>query len=91
MARLFPADPREPWTAAVKTAGLGDPRPRIHSLRHSAATWRLASGLRVHAVAVLLGHADPIPAIKRYGHALPAERSAAGDRLEAFLEGAAGA
>jgi hypothetical protein len=45
----------------------------------------------VHAVAELLGHADPIPAIKRYGHALPAERSAAGDRLEAFLEGAAGA
>ena len=60
-------------------------------MRRSAATWRLASGLRVHAVAELLGHADPIPAIKRYGHALPAERSAAGDRLEAFLEGAGGA
>ncbi len=29
--------------------------------------------------------------IKRHGHALPAERSAAGERLEAFLEASSGA
>jgi hypothetical protein len=39
----------------------------------------------VHAVAELLGHADPTLVIKRYGHALPSERSTAGERLEAFL------
>ncbi len=63
----------------------------MHSMRHSAATWWLASGLTVHAVAELLGHADPTLVIKRYGHALPAERSAGGERLEAFLGAAAGA
>ncbi len=63
----------------------------MHSMRHSAATFWLASGLTVHVVAELLGHADPTLVIKRYGHALPAERSAAGERLEAFLGAAAGA
>jgi hypothetical protein len=42
--------------------------------------------LTVHAVADRLGHADPTLVLKRYGHALPAERSTAGERLEAFLE-----
>ncbi len=37
------------------------PLPTIHSLRHSAATWWLGSGLTVHAVAELLGHADRRP------------------------------
>jgi integrase len=73
----------------VKAAGLDDPQPTIHSMRHSAATWWVASGLTVHAVAELLGNADPTLVIKRYGYALPAERSTAGDRLEAFLEGTA--
>jgi integrase len=83
--RLFPADPRKPWAEAVKAAGLPEPRPTIHSMRHSAATWWLGAGLTVHAVADLLGHADPTLVIKRYGHALESERSTAGDRLEAFL------
>jgi len=89
--RVFPFDPRPPWERVRGAAGLPEPLPTIHSLRHSAATWWLASGLTVHAVAELLGHSDPTLVIKRYGHALPAERSGAGDRLEAFLEAAAGA
>jgi integrase len=56
---------------------------------HSAATWWFASGLTVHAVAELLGHSDPTLVIEKYGHALPAERSGAGDQLEPFLEAAA--
>ncbi len=87
--RVFAFDPRPPWERVRLRAGLAAPLPTIHSLRHSAAAWWLASGLTVHAVAELLGHADPTLVIKRYGHALPAERSLAGDRLEAFLEAAA--
>ncbi len=83
--RLFPADPRKPWSEVVKAAGLPEPRPTIHSMRHSAATWWLGAGLTIHVVADLLGHADPTLVLKRYGHALPAERSTAGERLEAFL------
>ncbi|WP_217915870.1 tyrosine-type recombinase/integrase [Miltoncostaea marina] len=86
--RVFPFDPREAF-GRVRTV-LPAPLPTIHSMRHSAATWWLASGLTVHAVAELLGHADPTLVLKRYGHALPAERSTAGERLEAFLEGAGG-
>jgi hypothetical protein len=40
-------------------------------------------------VAEVLGHSDPTLVIKRFGHALPSERSTAGERLEAFLEAAA--
>lgn len=81
--RVFPFDPREAFYR-VRTA-VPEPWPTIHSMRHSAATWWLGSRLTVHAVAELLGHSDPTLVIKRYGHALPSERSAAGDRLEAFL------
>jgi integrase len=88
--RLFPIDPRKPWAETVKVADLPAPRPTIHSMRHSAAGWWLGAGLTVHAVAELLGHADPTLVIKRYGHSLPAERSTAGDRLEDLLETSAG-
>ena len=78
------------WERVRARAGLSEPLPTIHSLRHTAAAWWLASGLTVHAVAELLGHADPTLVIKLYGHALPSERSTAGERLEAFLAAAAG-
>jgi integrase len=87
--RVFPFDPRPPWERVRKV--LPAPLPTIHSLRHTAATWWLGSGLTMHAVADLLGHADPTLVLKRYGHALPAERAVAGERLEAFLEASAGA
>ncbi len=61
----------------MKAAKVGTPPPTMHSMRHSAATWWLASGLTIHAVAELLGHADPTLVLKRYGHALPAEGSTA--------------
>lgn len=89
-ARVFPFDPRQAWERVRAGAGLAEPLPTIHSLRHTAATWWLAAGLTVHAVAELLGHADPTLVLKRYGHALPSERSSAGERLEAFLAGAGG-
>lgn len=84
---MFPFDPRTPWERVRKAVGA--PAPTIHSMRHSAATWWLASGLTVHAVADLLGHADPTLVIKRYGHALPAERDTAGERMEEYLEASA--
>ena len=89
-SRLFTAYPDRPWKRIRERAGLTDPQPTVHSLRHTAATWWLAAGLTVHAVAELLGHTDASLVIKRYGHALPAEKSTAGDRLEAFLEGSSG-
>lgn len=85
--RVFPFDPRQAYARA--RGAVPSPLPTIHSMRHSAAAWWLASGLTVHAVADLLGHADPTLVIRLYGHAMPSEVNVAGDRLEAYLEASA--
>ena len=89
-SRLFTAYPDRPWKRIRERAAWPIPSRRFTRCRHTAATWWLAAGLTVHAVAELLGHADASMVIKLYGHALPAEKSTAGDRLEAFLEGSSG-
>jgi integrase len=48
--------PRHAFTRAVRAAGLGEPAPKLHDLRHAYASALLAAGLTVHAVAELLGH-----------------------------------
>jgi integrase len=60
------------------------PLPRLHDCRHAFATHALAAGLSAHAVADLLGHADAGLVLRRYGHALPDEVAAAGERLSAW-------
>jgi hypothetical protein len=71
--RDAPFDPREAFYRVRKA--VPEPWPTIHSMRHSAATWWLASGLGVHAVADLLGHAaDPRPQAVRPRPAVRAER-----------------
>ena len=78
-------------------AELADPRPTIHSMRHSTATWWLAASLSVHEVAELLGHTDAkgrpdaTLVLRLYGHALPTRRATAGERLETFLAESGGA
>jgi integrase len=81
-AQLVPQGaPRASWQRAVASARLAPPPPRFHDLRHTFATHALASGLSAHAVARLLGHADPGLVWRRYGHALPSELADAGERL----------
>jgi len=58
---------------------------RFHDLRHTAATFWLAAGLRSHPVAELLGHADAGLVDRLYGHALADEVAGAGDALEAWI------
>lgn len=81
-----PEDPRPPWERARVAAGLDEPLPTIHSLRHTAATWWLAAGLAPHAAADLLGHVDPGLVIRLYGHALLSQRSMTGERMESLPE-----
>jgi integrase len=83
--RVFPAPWRTSWDRVRDTAGLPDPQPRFHDLRHTAATFWLAAGLLSHAVAVLLGHSDASLVDRLYGHALPDEINGAGDALEAWI------
>ena len=75
--------PRRLLARAWRDAGLGEPAPRWHDLRHTYATWQLSAGLNDYAVAQLLG--DSVQMIqRRYGHALPDDVASAGARLEAF-------
>ncbi len=84
-ARVFPVDYWRSWERVRTAAKLPDPQPRFHDLRHTAATFWLAAGLRSHAVAELLGHEDAGLVDRLYGHALPDELAGAGDALEGWI------
>jgi integrase len=83
--RVFTARHREAWVRVRTAARLADPQPRLHDLRHTAATFFLAAGLRSHAVAELLGLADAGLVDRLYGHALPDEINTAGEAVEAWI------
>jgi integrase len=80
------AIPRQALARACRSADIAEPWPRVHDLRHAAATHWLAAGLSAHAVARLLGHADAGLVWRRYGHALPDELAGAGAALERFRQ-----
>jgi integrase len=57
------------WYPACKKANL-EPRPRLHDLRHSHASWLLAGGANLQVVRERLGHAN-IATTNKYLHTLP--------------------
>jgi integrase len=57
------------WYPACAAAGL-DPRPRMHDLRHSHASWLLAGGADLEVVRERLGH-QSIATTGKYVHTLP--------------------
>jgi integrase len=57
------------WIPACKRAGL-EPRPRLHDLRHSHASWLLAGGADLQVVKERLGHGS-IATTGKYLHTLP--------------------
>ena len=85
-ARVFPGWVVAAWERLRAAAKLTGPQPRFHDLRHSAATFLLAAGLRSHAVAELLGHEDAGLFDRLYGHALPDEVNGAGATLDAWRD-----
>jgi integrase len=56
------------WTAVREAAGLDDPQPRIHDLRHTHASWQLDAGVPVHVVSARLGHESIQTTVDIYGH-----------------------
>lgn len=56
------------WLPAVSHI---EPRPRIHDLRHSHASWLLAQGVPIHVVSMRLGHESIQTTVNVYGHLLP--------------------
>ena len=60
---------RHIWYPSCAAAHL-DPRPRLHDLRHSHASWLLAGGADLQVVRDRLGHAS-IATTDKYLHTLP--------------------
>ena len=67
-----------------------EPRPRIHDLRHSHASWLLARGVPIHVVQARLGHESIQTTVDTYSHLLPdAQAMAASAASFAFTAPAA--
>ena len=67
---------------ACEKAGLTDPRPRIHDLRHSHASWLIENGMNMLAVSRSLGHHTITVTADIYGHLSPDIQRAAADAAE---------
>jgi integrase len=65
-----------------KAAGI--PTGTLHTLRHTAATLALTSGVPVHIVAARLGD-DPNTVLSTYAHLLPQSDELAAERVAAAL------
>lgn len=70
---------RRIWLPAV--AGLADPLPTFHDLRHTCATNLIADGLDIASVQAFMGH-ESLRTTERYVHAAPSAR----ERIRAVLE-----
>ena len=55
------------WRPAVARAGL-NPRPRVHDLRHTCASWLVAAGTPLPVVQAHLGHESINTTISAYCH-----------------------
>jgi integrase len=62
----------------------GIPTGTLHTLRHTAATLALTSGVPVHIVAARLGD-DPKTVLSTYAHLLPQSDELAAERVAAAL------
>ena len=58
---------RTVWNPAVQRAGL-DPKPRVHDLRHTCASWLIQSGAPLPSIQAHLGHESIEVTVGVYGH-----------------------
>lgn len=58
---------RTVWNPAVERAGL-DPKPRVHDLRHTCASWLIQSGAPLPSIQAHLGHESIEVTVGVYGH-----------------------
>lgn len=94
-ALIFPTwdgEPQSPnglskeWSRTLKRAKL--PAVTLHSLRHTHASYLIASGHDVLAVSRRLGHGSPMITLGVYGHLFPNMDDKAAAAVEAIFSGA---
>jgi integrase len=70
------------WVPAVLEAGLDDPLPTPHALRHGAvALWIAAGEVDEYRLARWLGHRNPATVHKMYGHLIPQDTTSTTNRM----------
>jgi integrase len=62
---------RQVWYPAVRRAGIDEPLPRVHDLRHTAAALAISTGVSAKVIQERLGHSSIVVTMDRYGHLLP--------------------
>ncbi|MES1228306.1 MAG: tyrosine-type recombinase/integrase, partial [Armatimonadota bacterium] len=63
------------------------PKTGLHSLRHSATTFMLMSGMNLHQVSRFLGHSQIALTSNLYGHVLDRAMRYAAEKLqEAYIQ-----
>lgn len=55
------------WHYWLRTAGLDDPQPTPHDLRHTYGSWLADDGMTIHDIAALMGHSN-LRSTERYVH-----------------------
>ena len=73
------------WRKALKAAGIKE--FRWHDLRHSNCSLLIAQGENIKFIQSQLGHASIQTTIDRYGHLLPVNHGAVGERMDQYIFG----
>lgn len=71
------------WAAILSEAGIED--CHIHDLRHTNATYQLASGVDIATVSEMLGHADISTTKRIYAHVIEDRKRAAAEAAETAI------
>jgi integrase len=74
---------RRAWLPALEAAGIAEPLPRVHDLRHSAATLALEAGVHPKIVQAMLGHSRIGTTLDRYSHITDRLTEEAAGKLDA--------
>jgi integrase len=75
---------RRVWHPAVEAAGLGDPVPTPHSLRHTAIAHWIAAGIEPYKLAKWAGHRSVATIYRVYGHLLEVDATVEREALSAM-------
>jgi integrase len=76
---------RRLFRRACTRAGI-DPLPRVHDLRHTAASLAIGAGAHAKMIQDMLGHASALTTMNVYGHVGDSMHNDVADRLDAVWE-----
>lgn len=74
---------RRVWIPALQEAGIDQPWPRVHDLRHTTASLAILAGAHPKAIQEMLGHSSITVTLDRYGHLFKSTGRSIAEALDA--------